>query len=81
MSRLPRDLTGEQLAKALSRLGYEMTRQSGSHMRLTTRNRGQHQVTVPRHDPLRIGTLGAILGDVAGHFGMSRDELLDQLFE
>ncbi|MCA9829963.1 MAG: type II toxin-antitoxin system HicA family toxin [Dehalococcoidia bacterium] len=79
MTRLPRDWTGEQLARALGRLGYEVTRQSGSHMRLTTDMPGRHDITVPRHDPLRVGTLGAILADVANHFGLARDELLDRL--
>lgn len=34
--KLPRDLTGLELAKALKALGYEITRQTGSHIRLTT---------------------------------------------
>ena len=78
--RLPRDLTGDDLAKALRVLGYEVTRQTGSHMRLTTTENGEHHVTIPRHDPLRIGTLGGILGDVAAHFGQRRDEIVEQLF-
>ena len=80
MTRLPRDLTGEALAKALARLGYRRTRQTGSHMRLTTDHQGEHHVTIPRHDPLRVGTLGAIIVDVAHHHGLSRDALLEELF-
>lgn len=34
--RIPRDVGGEELAKLLKRYGYEVTRQAGSHMRLTT---------------------------------------------
>ena len=49
-------------------------------MRLTTTERGEHHITVPRHDPLRVGTLAAILEDIAVHFDMRRDELLAQLF-
>ena len=79
--RLPRDLTGDDLIKALSRLGYLPTRQRGSHVRLTTNQNGNHDVTVPRSNPLRVGTLSAILLDVAGHFGLSRDELLTRLFD
>jgi predicted RNA binding protein YcfA (HicA-like mRNA interferase family) len=67
--KLPRDVSGVDLAKRLGRLGYEVTRQTGSHLRLTTRERGQHHVTIPNHDPLRVGTLAGILGDVAGHCG------------
>jgi predicted RNA binding protein YcfA (HicA-like mRNA interferase family) len=78
--RLPRDLTGEALARALGRFGYEVTRQTGSHLRLTTRAGGEHHVTVPRHDPLRAGTLSAILADVASHARLSREEVLERLF-
>lgn len=53
--RLPRDLTGAALIKALGRIGYRSARQSGSHVRLTLEVEGQaqHHVTVPLHDPLR----------------------------
>ncbi len=79
--RLPRDWGGETLAKLLRRYGYEVTRQTGSHMRLTTRLGGEHHVTIPRHSPLRVGTLNAVLKDVAEHLGMTRDELLEELIK
>ncbi|MBU2767398.1 MAG: type II toxin-antitoxin system HicA family toxin [Acidithiobacillus ferriphilus] len=79
--RLPRDLTGTELARRLGRVGYTVTRQTGSHMRLTCALQGEHHVTVPRHDPLRLGTLAAILDAVAAHRGVSREALLDVLFE
>ncbi len=79
--RLPRDLSGDDLIKALARFGYSPTRQRGSHVRLTTEQNGRHDVTVPRSDPLRIGTLAAILRDVAAHFGITRDELIARLFD
>lgn len=78
--KLPRDLSGRELANALSRLGYEVSHQTGSHIRLTTQKNGEHHVTVPAHDPLKIGTLNAILRDVAGHSGLTRDELIQLLF-
>jgi predicted RNA binding protein YcfA (HicA-like mRNA interferase family) len=77
--RVPRDLSGADLVKRLGRLGYEVTRQSGSHIRLTSRICGEHHVTIPNHDLLRIGTLAAILDGVAAHHGMTRDELLQRL--
>ena len=79
--RLPRDLSGSDLAQALRRLGYSVTRQTGSHLRLTTHEHGEHHLTIPQHSPLRIGTLSAILTDVASHFKLSRDTLLDRLFD
>ncbi len=78
--RLPRDLSGDDLAKALKIFGYRPTRQTGSHLRLTTREGGEHHVTIPRHDALRIGTLAGILGDVADHFKTSREDLADRIF-
>jgi predicted RNA binding protein YcfA (HicA-like mRNA interferase family) len=78
--RLPRDLSGRDLAKALARLGYEVDHQTGSHIRLTTHRGGEHHVTVPAHDALKIGTLIALLRSVADHVGLSRDELTRELF-
>ena len=77
--RIPRDLSGADLVKRLGRFGYEVTRQTGSHLRLTSNVRGVHHLTIPNHDPLRIGTLAAILDSVASHHGLSRDDLLQQL--
>ena len=79
--RLPRDLSGEDLAKALRALDYEVARQTGSHLRLTTMRRGEHHVTVPRHGALHVGTLAGILADVAEHAGMTREELATWLFK
>jgi predicted RNA binding protein YcfA (HicA-like mRNA interferase family) len=78
--RIPRDLGGDELVGLLRKYGYSITRQTGSHMRLTTQQGGQHHVTIPRHDPLRIGTLNSILKDVAEHLGINRDELAISLF-
>jgi len=78
--RLPRDLSGIELAKALGKVGYQMTRQTGSHIRLTAELPAQHHVTIPAHDPLKVGTLAAILGDVAEHLRLNREELLQRLF-
>ena len=78
--RLPRDRSGADLAKALSRFGYRVTRQTGSHLRLTTDVPSQHHVTIPAHDPLKVGTLAAILGDVAAHLKMTREQLAEKLF-
>ena len=49
-------------------------------LRLTTLERGEHHVTIPRHAALRVGTLSGLLGDVAQHFALSREELTEQLF-
>jgi len=79
--RLPRDVSGDDLASALGDLGYLVTRQTGSHLRLTTLERGEHHVTVPRHASLRVGTVAGVLGDVAQHFSLTREALVERLFE
>jgi len=78
--RLPRDLSGEELARRLNRVSYTVTRQTGSHMRLTTTNPAEHHITIPRHAALRVGTLASILDDVATHLKVTREELLARLF-
>jgi predicted RNA binding protein YcfA (HicA-like mRNA interferase family) len=59
--RLPRDLSGVQLAHALERYGYRVTRQTGSHLRLTLAEGEGHHLTIPAHANLRVGTLNSIL--------------------
>ena len=79
--RLPRDLTGRELAVLLDRhYGYKIARQSGSHLRLVATAGGEHRVTVPAGGPLRVGTLAAILGEVATHHGIPRTALEQRLF-
>jgi predicted RNA binding protein YcfA (HicA-like mRNA interferase family) len=79
--RLPRDLNGVTLAKRLSHFGYKLTRQAGSHMRLTTTTNGEHHVTIPAHTPLRVGTLNAIITDVATHLQCTKDEVLQKILD
>ena len=58
-----------------------VTRQTGSHIRLTSTFCGEeHHVTIPDHKPLRIGTLSAILNDVANYLNMSKDEIIREIF-
>jgi len=78
--RLPRDVSGLELAKLLEAFGYVVTRQKGSHVRLTTQEGGEHHVTVPNHDALRTGTLNGVLKDVAEHAGVTRDVVAERLF-
>ncbi len=78
---LPRDLSGMALVSRLRPFGYETTRQTGSHLRLTSVLKGtEHHVTVPRHKTIKVGTLSAVLAEVAQYLEMSREELAKQLF-
>lgn len=78
--KIPRDISGKELCKRLAIFGYEETRQSGSHKRLTTQQKGEHHLTIPDHISLRIGTLSAILSDVAEHFGLTKEEVIKVLW-
>jgi predicted RNA binding protein YcfA (HicA-like mRNA interferase family) len=74
--KIPRNLSGPELVQALRKLNYDVVRQDGSHVRLTTRRDGEHHLTVPAHSPLKVGTLNGILKLLASHHKMSVGELL-----
>lgn len=74
--RLPRDVSGAQLIKALRVLGYEVSRQRGSHIRITTQRNGEHHEAVPNHHPIKPGLLSGILKGIAAHHQMSPEDLL-----
>jgi predicted RNA binding protein YcfA (HicA-like mRNA interferase family) len=80
--RLPRDVSGDELMRLLKRYGYQTTRQTGSHVRLTSTYRGdEHHITIPRHKNLRVGTLNSILKDIADYLAISKEELTRELFD
>ena len=39
-----------------------------------------HRVSIPRHNPLRVGTLEGILGDIAEYLEIDQAELMQELF-
>jgi predicted RNA binding protein YcfA (HicA-like mRNA interferase family) len=68
--KLPRDLAGRALAKVLCRdWGYRVVHQEGSHIILETHVPSHQRISIPDHNPIRIGTLNAggsySLGQVA----------------
>ena len=67
------------MAKALRPLGYAVTRQNGSHLRVTTQVGGEHHEVIPNHNPVKIGTLKSILRNVAAHHRLTADELSAKL--
>ena len=77
--KLPREVSGKQLIRALEKIGYERVRQKGSHVTLVSRKGTEHHVTVPLHDPLKLGMFVGIIGDVADHLKLSKEELLSEL--
>lgn len=77
--RLPRDVRGADLQRALQKLEYKATRQRGSHLRVTTHVNGEHHEVIPLHNPIKVKTLSSILKSVASHHELSVQELLDRL--
>ena len=78
--KVPRDLSGRELVKALEKFGYLVQRQKGSHCYLVSSN-GEHHIAVPLHNPLKLGTLMGILNDIGSHSGLTRADLINRLFE
>jgi predicted RNA binding protein YcfA (HicA-like mRNA interferase family) len=78
--KLPRDLDADELIQRLKQFGYEPTRQTGSHIRLTRVSQdGEHHITIPNHSPLRVGTLNHILGALSDHLKISKEMLLRKI--
>ena len=80
--KLPRHVDGDELSHLLSRYGYRIVHQTGNHQRLSAVIAGKtHDLTIPRHKPLRVGTLHRILKDIAEHQNISREQIIIELFE
>ncbi len=77
--RLPRDISGQDLIKALRFFGYVVTRQKGTHVRVSTTRDGEHHETIPVHTPIKVGTLSSILKSVAAHHGVTVEQVLAEL--
>lgn len=77
--KLPRGVSAERLIRALERLGYAAIRQKGSHVRLLHQAAPVHSISVPLHDPLKIGTFHGILVEVAQAQSLSIQDILDFL--
>ena len=77
--KLPRGVSADRLIKALERLGYAVIRQRGSHVRLFHSAAPMHSISIPLHDPLKIGTFHAILVEVAGAQSLSVQDIINLL--
>ena len=60
--KLPTDLSGQELRRALERVGFVYQRQKGSHM-ILRRDDPHSRVVIPDHKQLRSGTLRRIIAD------------------
>lgn len=78
--RLPRNLSGKELAAILCRhWDYRIVHQVGSHIILQTEIPSHQRIPIPSHAFLRIGTLNAILRVVAIHKEVRKEEILESL--
>ena len=69
-------VSGRQVIRVLERLGYQIVRQRGSHIRLRDESDPEHlPVTVPDHRSLKPGLLRQVLRDA----NLTVDEFVDLL--
>ncbi|MDD5089658.1 MAG: type II toxin-antitoxin system HicA family toxin [Candidatus Wallbacteria bacterium] len=81
MPKIPRDISARELCEALKKYNYEISRQTGSHIRLTRNVKGsRHSITVPAHNPIKVGTLNHILSELTGHLKVEKEYLIFTLF-
>ncbi|MEA4963328.1 type II toxin-antitoxin system HicA family toxin [Lutispora sp.] len=59
----------------------EVTKQTGSHIRLTSMLNGEHHITIPNHDPVKVGALNSIINDIENHKKIDKMTLINELFK
>jgi len=73
-------VSGKKLLKMLTKLGYQVVRQKGSHVRLTKEGEaGEHHITIVMHKEIAKGTLNDILTKIAIWNNISKEKLIDML--
>ena len=78
--RVPRDVNASALIKLLEKYGYTVIRQTGSHIRMTkTTNKSEHNITIPKHKPIKIGTLHNIAKDICSFNNLDINNFYRQL--
>ena len=77
--KLRRDVSAAALIGALKRLGYQQTRQTGSHVRLTVSAPRQGHLTVPLNKALPVGTLAALLKDAAAQLDTTVEDIVSRI--
>ena len=82
MAKIPRNISGRDLVGMLERkYGYQIVRRSGSHVRLVSRYKEKsHKLTIPDHNPIKIGTLNNILNDISVYLEIDKNGLVEELF-
>lgn len=79
MPKLP-VVSGKELLKLMSSLGYVSVRQRGSHIRLEKKTPvGTHKITIVNHKEIAKGTLDDILNKVSLWTQIDKEELKRRL--
>jgi len=80
--KIPRNVSGKELVKILGKLGYQEVRRTSSHIRLSANisNKLKHHITIPDHNPIKIGTLNNIISDLADNLKVEKKALIEKLF-
>jgi len=76
----PKGYKWRRITKFLERYDFKITRQTGSHMRLTTMIKGEYHITIPKHKSLKIGTLSCILTDISNYLKINKQSLIEKLW-
>jgi len=74
MPKLP-VVSGIKIIKALSKIGYEIDHQTGSHIILRNKEPPHRRLTVPNHNEIAKGTLLAIIKQS----GLTKEEFMELL--
>jgi len=75
-------VSGADLIKLMTGLGYRVVRQKGSHVRLKCQTAaGEHAITIPLHNEIAKGTLNDIISKVSLWKSIPKEKLLKILGE
>jgi len=78
--KIPRDISSDNIIQLLKKYNYEITRQTGSHVRLTSKLKGtEHHITIPRHKDLKVGTINSLLNDISKYLEIGKKILIENL--
>jgi len=78
--KIPRDISSNDIIQLLKKYDYKITRQTGSHIRLTSNLKGkEHNITIPSHKDLKVGTINSILNDIPKYLEIKKEILTKNL--
>ena len=80
--KISRDISSDNIIQLLKKYDYKITRQTGSHIRLTSNLKGiEHHITIPGHKDLKVGTINSILNDISKYLEIDKEILIKNLSE